>query len=221
VLTSADGTQFGAYFAHPNYPAQKSIVILPDVRGLHDFYKDLAVQFAHAGFHAVAIDYFGRTAGVAKRDDDFPWREHVEQLDPAVVDEDTSAAVKWLRGLSDGGNRAVFSVGFCMGGALSWRQSAAGHGLRGCMGFYGIPSRAEDRIAEMASPLLLLAAGQDFTPVEEVQSFAARVRERGITADVRVYEDAPHSFFDRSFDEHEEACADAWHQMLAFAEKYS
>jgi carboxymethylenebutenolidase len=31
-----------------------------------------------------------------------------------------------------------------------------------------------------------------------------------------VYPGAPHSFFDRSFVEHKEACDDAWHQVLAF-----
>jgi carboxymethylenebutenolidase len=68
VLTSADGTQFGAYYAHPADGSARAIVILPDVRGLHPFYKELALRFAEAGLHAVAIDYFGRTAGTGSRD---------------------------------------------------------------------------------------------------------------------------------------------------------
>ena len=56
---------------------------MPDVRGLHTFYKELAERFAEAGLHAIAIDYFGRTAGLTGRDEEFPFREHVEQTQPA------------------------------------------------------------------------------------------------------------------------------------------
>ena len=47
-------------------------MILPDVRGLYRFYEELALRFAERGYAAVAIDYFGRTAGVGKRDEEFP-----------------------------------------------------------------------------------------------------------------------------------------------------
>ena len=81
VLTSADGTQFGAYFAHPAEGAGPAVVIMPDVRGLHGYYKELAQRFAEAGLRAVAIDYFGRTAGIGARDEGFPFREHVERTE--------------------------------------------------------------------------------------------------------------------------------------------
>src|SRR5262245_23801632 len=144
VLTSADGTQFAAYHARPAGATSRAIVILPDVRGLHTFYKELAQRFAEAGLHAVAIDYFGRTAETGNRDEDFPFREHVEKAQPATIAEDVGAAVAWLR--QQPGISSVFSVGFCWGGSNSWAQSAAGHGLAGCIGFYGIPSRVTDLV---------------------------------------------------------------------------
>jgi dienelactone hydrolase len=61
VMRSTDGSYFSAHFAHPDLPSATGVVILPDVRGLHDFYRELAHRFAEAGQHAVAIDYFGRT----------------------------------------------------------------------------------------------------------------------------------------------------------------
>jgi carboxymethylenebutenolidase len=161
VLTSADGTQFAAYYAHPAESSGTAMVILPDVRGLHSFYKELAVRFAEAGMHAIAFDYFGRTAGLGSRDEEFPYREHIEKLEPSSVTEDVAASAGWLREHSSAGS--VFSVGFCFGGSGSWRQSAAGLDLAGCVGFYGIPSRAEGVVDEMRAPLLMLAAGQDFT----------------------------------------------------------
>jgi carboxymethylenebutenolidase len=216
VLTSADGTQFSAYYAHPEAGSARSIVILPDVRGLHSFYQELAVRFAEAGLHAVAIDYFGRTAGLTARDEAFSFREHVEQTVPDQIAADTGAATAWLR--QQAGVRSVFTVGFCFGGSNSWAQSAAGHDLSGSIGFYGIPSRVEDLVPLMRSPLQIMAAGADFTPVEAVEAFATRARDAGVTVDMHVYPDAPHSFFDRTFGEHEEACAKAWARMLDFIE---
>lgn len=219
ILTSADGTEFSAAFAHPDGPGASGVVVLPDIRGLHPFYKELAGRFADAGLHAVAIDYFGRTAGTGPRGEDFPFREHVEKMEPERVAEDVAAAVTWLRSLAQGSVRSVFTVGFCLGGALSWMQSAEGHGLAGCVGFYGRPDQAASKISAMDAPLLLLAAGQDHTPVSAVEAFAEQVRAAGVEAELHVYPGAPHSFFDRRFEEHREACDDAWQRILAFVDR--
>jgi carboxymethylenebutenolidase len=219
VLESADGTRFGAYRAHPEAPSNRAVVILPDVRGLHRFYQELALRWAEAGLHAVAIDYFARTAGLGERGEDFPFRDHVAKLDFAAVAQDASAAVAWLREHTEA--TSVFTVGFCLGGALSWRQAASGDDLAGSIGFYGIPSRVTDVADDIVAPLLILAAGQDHTPVSEVEAFAQRVRDNGVEVAMHVYPDAPHSFFDRTFAEHRDACVDAWHQQLAFVDRHA
>jgi carboxymethylenebutenolidase len=218
-LESADGTRFSAHQAQPARPGSAAIVVMPDVRGLHTFYKELACRFAEAGMQSVAIDYFGRSAGIGDRSEGFPFREHVEKLDRDRVSDDVAAAVGWLR--AQPGVRSVFTVGFCLGGALSWRQSAAGLDLAGCVGFYGAPSRAAGDVPRMRAPLLLLAAGQDFTPVPEVEAFADQVRAAGVEAEMHVYPDAPHSFFDRSFAAHRAACDDAWRRILDFVARHS
>jgi carboxymethylenebutenolidase len=219
VLTSADGTAFAAFHASPAGGSTRAVVVMPDVRGLHQFYKDLTLRFAEAGFHAVAIDYFGRTAGLEPRDESFGFRDHIEQTRPVTIAEDVGAAVAWLR--AKPGVGPVFTVGFCFGGSHSWGQSAAGHGLAGCIGFYGIPARVESRIPAMTVPLLLLAAGADFTPVETVAEFAEKVRAQGIQARLEVFDGMPHSFFDRTYGEHAEACDRAWREMLSFVDAHS
>src|SRR5579884_2341611 len=79
TLTSQDGTQFAAYLARPTAPNGAGVAILPDVRGLFRFYEALAQRFAQAGIEAIAIDYFGRTAGVSVRDETFEYMPHVQQ----------------------------------------------------------------------------------------------------------------------------------------------
>src|SRR3981081_443328 len=85
VLEAADGNRFAAFAALPEEPGGRGVVILPDVRGLYRFYEELALRFAERGIAAVAIDYFGRTAGVAKRDDEFAYTEHVQQTSPEAI----------------------------------------------------------------------------------------------------------------------------------------
>ena len=84
-LEAADGNRFAAFAAEPDEPTGGCVVILPDVRGLYRFYEELALRFAERGHWAIAIDYFGRTAGVGTRDEDFEYREHVAQTTPEGV----------------------------------------------------------------------------------------------------------------------------------------
>jgi len=220
-LTAADGNQFMAYFARAAAPTGAGMVVMPDVRGLHTFYKELAQRFAEAGIDAVAIDYFGRTAGRGSRDEDFEFRPHVDKTAPQSIAADTRAAVEFLRSGQMGDVRSVFTVGFCFGGAQSWRQSAAGHGLAGCIGFYGVPARVREVIPQMQAPLLLLIAGADFTPIEEFQKFDRELTDAGVPHRMVVYDGAPHSFFDRTFEQHKEASEDAWRQILSFVKEHT
>src|SRR6476619_1541094 len=97
TLQAADGNSFGAFAATPDEPAKVGVVILPDVRGLYRFYEELALRFAERGYASLAFDYFGRTAGVEKRGDDFEYMEHVQQTTQEGVQADTAAAVEHLR----------------------------------------------------------------------------------------------------------------------------
>jgi carboxymethylenebutenolidase len=220
-LTAADGNRLMAYFARAAQSTGAGVVIMPDVRGLHAFYQELAQRFTEAGIDAVAIDYFGRTAGDGPRDESFEYRPHVEQTTPQGINADVRAGVEYLRSAEGGGVSSVFTIGFCYGGAQSWRQSAGGHGLAGAIGLYGIPARVRDVIPEMKAPLLLLIAGDDFTPPEEFDRFQSELRQHKVAFWAKTYPGAPHSFFDRSFSEHVDACEDAWRQILLFIKEHS
>src|SRR5712691_8652528 len=98
ILTSADGTKFRAYLAKAS-GGDAGVVIAPDVRGLHSFYEELAERFASAGVQAIAFDYFGRSAGTARRSDDFAFQEHATaaRSRPDLIQADVSAAAAELR----------------------------------------------------------------------------------------------------------------------------
>jgi len=216
-LTSADGNRFAAFAAAPEEGGGMGIVILPDVRGLYRFYEELALRFAERSYTAIAFDYFGRTAGSAKRDEDFDHKPHVEAATPEGVRLDVAAAVEWLLAQ---GVTSVATVGFCMGGRYSWLAAADGHGLAGAVGFYGRPADAAARAREMDAPILALQAGADRNITAEDNAALERaLTEAGVEHELVVYEGAPHSFFDRKQEEFAEASDDAWHRVLGFLER--
>ena len=222
TLAASDGNKFAAYFARAERPTGAGMVVLPDVRGLHTFFKELAKRYAEAGIDSVAIDYFGRTAGIGDRSDAFEYMPHVQQTTPEGVAADAAAAIAYLKSKDGGAVKSVFTVGFCFGGSNSWNQSAQQPGISGCIGFYGRPVRAEPFIPQMKAPLLVLIAGADqATTPEQNQEFIERLEAAGVPVEHHVYEGAPHSFFDRSFDQWKSACDDAWHRMLDFIRKHS
>jgi carboxymethylenebutenolidase len=227
VLEAADGNHFAAFLATPDAPSAVGVVILPDVRGLYHFYEELALRFAERGYGALAIDYFGRTAGVAKRDESFEAMEHTMATTPEGVQSDIAAAVAYLRSPAGGSRTAIFTVGFCFGGANSWLAAAGGHGLAGAVGFYGMPGpRGErpgpiDAAARMAAPILALQGGADgHITAEHNDAFDAALSAAGVEHEVITLADAPHSFFDRHQPEFQAQSDEAWTRTLAFIDAH-
>jgi carboxymethylenebutenolidase len=229
-LVSADGTRFLAYSAVTNAKGAPGMIVLPDVRGLHPFYKDLASRFAEAGIHSVAFDYFGRTAGTSSRDDEFEWMPHVQQTRPDTIAEDVAAAVAHVRSSEGGGATAVFTVGFCFGGRNSFNQAARGQGLAGVVGFYGRVAPIDESDAnapiDLAEtyecPVLGLFGGTDQAITrEDVEAFGKSLEAAGVEHTLQVYDGAPHSFFDRGFEQFRDECDDAWRRILGFVEQHA
>lgn len=222
VLEGADGNHFAAFRARASEPAGAGVVILPDVRGLYAFYEELALRFGEAGIDALAIDYFGRTAGVTKRDAEFSYPEHVQQTKLPELRSDVTAAVEELR--NDGRVRAVFTIGFCFGGRLAYTSGTFGLDLAGTVAFYGMPVGdrpgypAPATVAPaMASPILGLFGGADQAiPAEAISQFESSLVAAGVEHELITYPGAPHSFFDRKAADFSEASADSWRRSLEF-----
>jgi carboxymethylenebutenolidase len=226
VLEAADGNRFAAFLATPDDSAPTGVAVLPDVRGLYRFYEELALRFAERGYAALAFDYFGRTAGVEKRGDDFEYMPHVEQATQDGIQADAAAAVARLREV---GCENVFTVGFCFGGRHSWLAASSGHGISGAVGFYGRPGLGGDgspgptqRAGEIAAPILALMGGADpGIPAEDVQALDEALDAAGVDHEVVIYRGAPHSFFDRKQEEFASESEDAWNRVLAFLERHA
>ena len=228
TLTAADGTRYAAFRARAARPSGAGMIVLPDVRGLHTYYEELALRFAEAGIDAMAIDYFARTAASESRGEDFEYMPHVAQTTYAGLSADITAAAEALR--SDGRVRSLFTVGFCFGGRLAFLTSTLPLDLAGAIGFYGGPVGASrndmpapvDVVGQMTAPILGLFGGADpGIPPTSVAAFESALDSAGVESRIVTYPDAPHSFFDRRADQYAGQSAEAWQAILEFVREHS
>ena len=223
-LDAADGNRFAAYVARAAHPTGAGIVILPDVRGLHAYYKELAERFAEHGVDAIAIDFFGRTAGIGDRGPDFEYMPHVAATTYAGLTADIRAAAARLR--QEASVERLHSTGFCFGGRLAFLTAGmADLDLAGVIGFYGWPTGASrndtpapaDVASTFTCPVLGIFGGADQgISADAVAAFERALAEAGIEHRLTTYDGAPHSFFDRKAAEFAEASDRAWAETLGF-----
>jgi carboxymethylenebutenolidase len=232
-LAARDGNRFAAFRARPASVGRAAVVILPDVRGLHPYYEELALRFAERGIDAIAIDWFGRTAGATRRGEDFEYMPHVTKTTWAGISADIEAAVAAVRGdpgSDDESPQAVFTLGFCMGGRMSFLAATLGLDLAGVIGLYGTlagPWRNDapaplDHVASIASPVLGLFGGADEgIPATDVAAFEAALDDAGVEHRIVTYPGAPHSFFDRKADQFAAESEAAWSEIQAFIDRHA
>ena len=225
-LTSADGTRFSAALAEAPEPSGRAVVILPDVRGLYPFYSELAERFA---------------AGRPPRDRDRLLRPH-RRARPARRGLRVHAARRSRRAPEHGAGRRRGGAGRA---ARAHRRrarpsrSASASAARSRSSPRRTPSSTStawsastaalspERWGEQ-SPIhrarracAARCSGSSAAPTRASRptrssAFERSLAEAGVEHEIVIYPGAPHSFFDRRFEEHAEACEDAWRRVLAF-----
>jgi carboxymethylenebutenolidase len=230
ILTGEDGAAFRAFGARPAQSMGAGIIVLPDVRGLHPFFEELALRFAEHGIAALAIDYFGRTAGTGPRPADFEHQPHLAEVRWDNLAGDIRVAAKYLRSAEGGAPRSTFVTGFCMGGRFAIAATTLGLGFAGTIPFYGPPtgpSRLGTPVAvEVADKIecdvLALYGGADQSIDESMRNaFDNALDKAGVQHKFVVYPNAPHSFFDRKATDYADAAAEAWEEVLAFVRRHT
>jgi carboxymethylenebutenolidase len=227
-LLASDGNRFAGWIAHAAEPTGAGIVILPDVRGLHAYYRELATRFAEHGIDAIALDYFGRSAGIGDRGPGFDYAPHVPQTTYEGLRGDATAAAAHLR--AETGVTSVFTIGFCMGGRLALLSAGFGLRLAGVIAFYGWPTgpsrNGTPAPVEVAStleaPVLAIFGGADEgIPAEAVAALETALAGAGVEHRITTYAGAPHSFFDRKAEAFADASAYAWDETLGFIQAHA
>ena len=230
TLTAADGNLLSAFEAKAAAPTGAAIVILPDVRGLHDYYVELALRFAENGVDAIAIDWFGRTAGLGRRGDGFDYMPHVNDVTCYGMSADIAASAAQARTFGSDRAGSLFTIGFCMGGRMAFLSGTLGLGLAGAIGFYGSPVGAGrggspapvDVVDRIEAPILGLFGGTDSSiPPDAIAAFDTALKGAGVEHRLISFPNAPHSFFDRKAAEFATESEEAWAEVLAFVRAHT
>jgi carboxymethylenebutenolidase len=219
------------FLAHPSQGGpHPGVVLVPDVRGLQDHFRELAGRLAREGFAVLAVDLYRRTGPPEIRDVVSAMQWIRELPDPQVLG-DLQATIDFLAAHPAVAGRPVGITGFCMGGQYAILAACTCVGLSASAPFYGMlaysadldaakkPRSPLDAAPDLSCPLLGFYGEADaLIPLDQVEAFRARLAATGRPAELRVYPGAGHAFMNDSQPErhHAESAADAWPRLVAF-----
>ena len=198
-IKAHDGGTFGAYVSTPpkDTAGGPGIVLIQEIWGVNQHIRDVADQYAMDGFTVFAPDVFWRQqprVDLGYNEVDNPKAfAFMGALDRPNAVKDLAATAAVLRAHSASVGK-VASVGFCMGGALSYMCAATGNVDAAVCYFGGGIHTMLDREQDIKVPMLMHFAENDghisMAAVELVQAaFKGRDEVR-----IDVYPGVDHGF---------------------------
>jgi carboxymethylenebutenolidase len=164
-LAVADGTRMNAYLARPQDGGpHPGLLLFQEAFGVNHHIRNVAERFAAEGFAVIAPELFHRTApGFEAGYSDFSVvMPHLQAVTPQNAEADARAAYDWLRSNSQVNKNEISSIGFCLGGRVSFIANSA-LPLRAAVSFYGggIAPALLERTSKLHAPMLFVWGGLD------------------------------------------------------------
>lgn len=201
-----DGDAIRGYAAWPRgADPVPGLVVVPDVRGLSDHYRDVARRFAAEGFATFAIDLYSREGApdLADMPSVFRW---MAGLPDARILADLGAAVAMLAARPRVRSGVVGITGFCMGGQYALMAACTQPGIAACASWYGMlryeeptphrPRSPLDLAPGLGCPYLGLFGRDDgLIPPADVEALRAILARGSQVWAIESYAGAGHAFF--------------------------
>jgi carboxymethylenebutenolidase len=213
-FTSNGGTTAG-YLSVPEAGKGPGVLVIQEWWGLVPHIKNVADRFAAAGFVALAPDlYHGRATTSPDEAGKLMMALDIDQ-----AEKDLRGATQYLLAHPAVTSARVGTVGFCMGGVLSLYAATLNEAVGACVIFYGIHPKVNPPLERLRAPVLGLYAERDKSvPPAAVRQLEVKLKELGKAAEMHIYDDAEHAFFNDERPEvyNKEAAADAWQRTVSF-----
>jgi carboxymethylenebutenolidase len=217
VTFPANGVEGSGYLARPDDAgapgaAHPGVIVIQEWWGLDAHIRDIADRFAREGFVALAPDmYHGQ---IATEPDEA--RKLAMALNRDQAAKDLDGAARHLLSLPEVAPKKIGCIGFCMGGSMTLMLAAANSNVAAAAPFYaGFRPPAEELAKIEAEMFCAFGADDGGIPLDQVRAFEETLRDQGKRAVVKVYEGAPHSFFNDTKPSYRPAAAqDAWEHAL-------
>jgi carboxymethylenebutenolidase len=215
-----EGVRLDGYLARPASPGLFPIVLVcHENRGLTRHIEDVTRRLAKAGYVALAVDLLSREGGTDKHDfEAIPGI--LGKAPPARHVQDFKSGLAFARAQPAARSERAGMVGFCFGGAVTWRVAAAVPDLRAAVPFYGVPVPESD-VPGIAAAVLAIYAGRDERINQNIPAIESAMAKNGKTFRKIVYPNVDHAFHNDSGARYNAGAARAaWGEALAWFGKY-
>lgn len=218
VEYKSNDLEIPAYFARPKQRSAPAVLVIHEVFGLNDHIKSIADRLAAEGYNALAPNFFVRASEPPPADatDMARIRRAASSIPTEAAIKDMQAGLDYLKTVK-GVKKSFASIGFCMGGGFSYQIATHTHDLAGAVIFYG--RTPLDLVPQVSCPLLGFFGGRDTgIPPEQIHALEQALHEAGKRAEIHIYPDAGHGFFNDTRPQayNAQAAADAWTRTLKF-----
>ncbi len=223
----ADGSTMDAFMARPDDEGSHAgIIVIQEAFGVNSHIRDVAQRLAREGYVTVAPALFHRTApGFQAAYTDFASAmPHMKALTEEGMTADLRATCGWLTSNAFVRADAIASVGFCLGGKVSFLANAV-LPVRAAVSFYGggiAPNATSpgllDHASKLHAPMLMFWGGKDKNILSDQRRAVADALLAAKKQFVYVaFSEADHGFFcNERASYNESAAKQAWALMKQF-----
>ena len=212
-----DTTNVTGYLAQPKAPGRyPGVIVIQEWWGLVPHIKNVAERIAAEGYIAIAPDlYHGQLAeepdGAMQLARSLAWESALHDL---------KGTAKHLKNLPNSTGK-LGSIGFCMGGGLSYRLNAHTNDLDASVVFYGMSPNQLEEAATVKAPIQGHYGETDERITGAMPELVEALKKNGKPVETFVYPGAPHAFFnDESQAYRPDAAKQAWDRTLAFFKQH-
>jgi carboxymethylenebutenolidase len=228
TITTPDGTA-DAYFVHPSSASAPGVLVWPDIFGLRPAFRQMGKRLAESGYAVLVVNPFYRTkkAPTAAQGAATPIAEVrplASVLNPTTHMTDAKAFVAWLdQQPAVSKTRKIGTQGYCMGGPIAFRTSAAVPDRVGAVASFhggGLVTTAPDSPHVQAATshaqfLIAIAENDDQRAPTDKDVMKETFAKANLPAEIEVYTGAAHGWCPPDSGVYNESLAEkAWARLL-------
>lgn len=205
-----------AYVAYPERKDRApAVIVIHEIFGLTDWEPTVVDRLARSGYVAIVPDLLSSTYGKSPADPD-SGRKLVGQLDPSRVTADLDAAYEYLNQLPAVRQGDIGVIGFCWGGAQSFRYATNKPKLRAAVVCYGSPPDSAG-LARIEAPILGAYGENDARIDATLPDLAKQLKAMGKSFTYTIYPGTGHGFLKPGRQGSDGPQVDkAWKDILSF-----
>ena len=222
TLAVQDGTTMAAYVARPaEGDRHPGMMVFQEAFGVNAHIREVADRFAREGFVTIAPELFHRTApGFEESYDNFEaTRPHTAALTEDSLEDDVRAAYDWLHADTRTDPAHTASIGFCMGGRVSFIANSI-LPVDAAISFYGggIAPALLPRAFQLHAPMLMFWGGLDrHIGSDKIRDVVDALHAAGKEYVNVEFSHANHGFFcNARASYHKDAAQESWELVKSF-----